>query len=127
MSGRIFVVIFFSWTALTIITPTLVLWSESSKHNFELNRKSSNLLSFHSVFYMFNLFFVLYFSVKGTEAIKDHRKMIGYGVKQVSNGTISVSRLEAATEQQKWSCLLEFGGWVIKVLRKAMGFLSGSD
>ncbi|MBA0798099.1 hypothetical protein Gohar_008729, partial [Gossypium harknessii] len=56
-----------------------------------------------------------------------HRKIIGYGVKQVSNGTISVSRLEAATEQQKWSCLLEFGGWVIKVLRKAMGFLSGSD
>ncbi|KAK5839852.1 uncharacterized protein LOC108486965 [Gossypium arboreum] len=102
MSGRIFVVIFFSWTALTIITPTLVLWSESSKHSFEFNRK-------------------------GTEGVKDHRKMIGYGVKQVSNGTISVSRLEAATEQQKWSCLLEFGGWVIKVLRKAMGLLSGSD
>ncbi|KAB2040817.1 hypothetical protein E1A91_D02G114600v1 [Gossypium mustelinum] len=102
MSGRIFVVIFFSWTALTIITPTLVLWSESSKHNFEFN-------------------------LKGTEGIKGHRKIIGYGEKQVGNGTISVSRLEAATEQQKWSCLLEFGGWVIKVLRKAMGFLSGSD
>ncbi|XVE94686.1 hypothetical protein REPUB_Repub02eG0030400 [Reevesia pubescens] len=99
MNGRTYVVIFFFWAALTIITPTLILWSESSKPNLELNGEKS-------------------------EGIKD-RKMIGYGMKQVSNATISTTRLETAatTEHQNWSWLQEFESCVNKVFRKAMGLL----
>ncbi|OMO75174.1 hypothetical protein COLO4_26284 [Corchorus olitorius] len=96
-SGRILVVIFFFWAALTLITPTLVQWSESAKAaNLELN---------------------------GDQGIKD-RKMIGYGAKQVSNDvTISSTRSEAVakTEQQSW--LHELECRVSKVIRKAMGML----
>ncbi|KAJ8641390.1 hypothetical protein MRB53_018084 [Persea americana] len=31
MNGRVFVLIFFFWALLAIITPTLVLWSASAK------------------------------------------------------------------------------------------------
>ncbi|XP_004291868.1 PREDICTED: uncharacterized protein LOC101296634 [Fragaria vesca subsp. vesca] len=41
MSGRIYVVIFFCWAALTIITPTLILLSETSKPYSELQDEGS--------------------------------------------------------------------------------------
>ncbi|EOY14799.1 Uncharacterized protein TCM_034070 [Theobroma cacao] len=99
MEGRTFVVIFFFWAALTVITPTLVLWSESSKPELEFNGQKS-------------------------EGIKD-RKMIGYAVKQVSNATKSSTQLEAAatTGTQNWSWLQELESCVSKVFRKAMGLL----
>ncbi|XP_052306226.1 uncharacterized protein LOC127904960 isoform X1 [Populus trichocarpa] len=37
MTGRIFLVIFFFWALLAIVTPTLVLLSESSKPYLDLN------------------------------------------------------------------------------------------
>ncbi|XVE69857.1 hypothetical protein DITRI_Ditri10aG0025200 [Diplodiscus trichospermus] len=101
MNGRAYVVIFFFWAALTIITPTLVLWSESSKPNLELNGQRS-------------------------EGIKD-RKMIGYGVKQVSYETKSSTQSEAAaatTEHQNWSWIRELESCVNEVFRKAMGLLT---
>jgi hypothetical protein len=39
MTGRIFLVIFFFWALLAIVTPTLVLLSESSKPYLDLNGK----------------------------------------------------------------------------------------
>ncbi|GAV65653.1 hypothetical protein CFOL_v3_09167 [Cephalotus follicularis] len=36
MRGRVFVLIFFFWAILTIITPTLILLSESSKTDLDL-------------------------------------------------------------------------------------------
>ncbi|XVF63828.1 hypothetical protein PTKIN_Ptkin09bG0117900 [Pterospermum kingtungense] len=97
MTGRTYVVIFFFWAALTIITPTLVLWSESSKPNLELNGEKS-------------------------EGIKN-RKMIGYGVKQVES--MSSAQLEAAatTGHQSWSWLQELESCVNQVFRKAIGLL----
>ncbi|KAM5564928.1 hypothetical protein ABKV19_019124 [Rosa sericea] len=55
MSGRIYVVIFFCWAALTIITPTLIFLSETSKPYSELQDE-------------------------GSEGIKA-RRLIGYAVK----------------------------------------------
>ncbi|KAG5246383.1 protein RER1B [Salix suchowensis] len=44
MSGRIFLVIFFFWALLAIVTPTLVHLSESSKPYFDDVEKSEGLL-----------------------------------------------------------------------------------
>ncbi|XP_011007464.1 PREDICTED: uncharacterized protein LOC105113130 [Populus euphratica] len=44
MSGRIFLVIFFFWALLAIVTPTLVLLSESSKPYLDDVEKSEGLL-----------------------------------------------------------------------------------
>ncbi|KAJ0086712.1 hypothetical protein Patl1_09165 [Pistacia atlantica] len=41
MTDRAYVLIFFFWAVLTIITPTLILLSESSKPNFDPNGKES--------------------------------------------------------------------------------------
>ncbi|TXG52203.1 hypothetical protein EZV62_021372 [Acer yangbiense] len=41
MNARAYVVIFFFWAALVIITPTLILLSESSKPDLYLNGKTS--------------------------------------------------------------------------------------
>ncbi|GMJ15411.1 hypothetical protein HRI_005210300 [Hibiscus trionum] len=100
MGDRTFVVIFFFWAALTIITPTLVLWSESSKPFLETNGQ------------------------KSTEGIKD-RRMIGYGVKQLSNASISSTQMKASTsiEHENWSWLQELESLVSKVFQKAMGLL----
>ncbi|KAK6939483.1 hypothetical protein RJ641_029014 [Dillenia turbinata] len=35
MNGRAYVLIFFFWAVLTIITPTLILWSASAKANLD--------------------------------------------------------------------------------------------
>ncbi|CAN1127000.1 hypothetical protein LINPERHAP2_LOCUS3756 [Linum perenne] len=64
MGDRTFVVIFFFWAALTIVTPMLVLLSESSK--------PSSLLS-HAV-------------VENTEAVTP-RKMMGYSEKKWNSTT----------------------------------------
>ncbi|GLT92101.1 hypothetical protein SLE2022_099580 [Rubroshorea leprosula] len=63
MTGRTYVLIFFFWAALTIITPTLVLWSESIKTEVELNGEKGNRL-------------------------KD-RKLIGNPGAQLTNATVS--------------------------------------
>ncbi|KAK8596729.1 hypothetical protein V6N13_001336 [Hibiscus sabdariffa] len=99
MGDRTFVVIFFFWAALTIITPTLVLWSESSKPFLETNGQKS-------------------------EGIKD-RRMIGYGGKQLSTANISSTQIMAAatTEHPNWSCLQELESLVSKVFQKATGLL----
>ncbi|XP_057975729.1 uncharacterized protein LOC131163045 [Malania oleifera] len=41
MSGRAFVLIFFFWAVLTVITPTLILWSESAKPSSVLDGKKN--------------------------------------------------------------------------------------
>ena len=43
MSGRIFVVIFFFWAILTIVTPTLILLSENSKTDLDSDGKKEYL------------------------------------------------------------------------------------
>ncbi|KAK9947057.1 hypothetical protein M0R45_012494 [Rubus argutus] len=63
MSGRIYVVIFFFWAALTIITPTLIFLSETSKTYSELQDERS-------------------------EGIKA-RRLIGYAVKSPMSTTIT--------------------------------------
>ncbi|KAJ9166070.1 hypothetical protein P3X46_020869 [Hevea brasiliensis] len=45
MSERTFVVIFFFWAVLTILTPTLILLSESSKPDLYSNVDKSGLLN----------------------------------------------------------------------------------
>ncbi|GLT40116.1 hypothetical protein SLA2020_142720 [Shorea laevis] len=70
MTGRTFLMIFFFWAALTVITPTLVLWSESSKPDMELNGEKS-------------------------ERLKD-RKLIGYPEACSRNATVSSNQLETA-------------------------------
>ncbi|KAE8729235.1 Endoplasmatic reticulum retrieval protein 1B isoform 1 [Hibiscus syriacus] len=99
MGDRIFVVIFFFWAALTIITPTLVLLSESSKPFLDTNGQTS-------------------------EGIKD-RRMIGYGVKRLSNSSISSIQMKetAATIEHNWSWFQELESLVSKVFLKAMGML----
>ncbi|KAK8601289.1 hypothetical protein V6N13_058995 [Hibiscus sabdariffa] len=100
MGDRTFVVIFFFWAALTIITPTLVLWSESSKPFLETNGQK-------------------------IEGIKD-RRMIGYGVKEISNASISSTQTKASSsiEHHNWSWLRELESLVSKVFQKAMGLLT---
>ncbi|KAL4295979.1 hypothetical protein GQ457_12G031170 [Hibiscus cannabinus] len=99
MGDRTFVVIFFFWAALTIITPTLVLWSESSKPFLETNGQK-------------------------IEGIKD-RRMIGYGVKETGNASISSTqtRESASIEHDNWSWLRELESLVSKVFQKAKGLL----
>ncbi|MBA0567556.1 hypothetical protein Golob_005109 [Gossypium lobatum] len=102
MGDRTFVVIFFFWAFLTIITPTLVIWSESSKPLLEMNGQKN-------------------------VGIKD-RRMIGYGVEQVSNASISSTQMEAATtstttEHHNWSWFQELESLASKVVQKAMGLL----
>ncbi|KAE8712593.1 Endoplasmatic reticulum retrieval protein 1B isoform 1 [Hibiscus syriacus] len=99
MGDRIFVVIFFFWAALTIITPTLVLLSESSKPFLDTNGQVS-------------------------EGIKD-RRMIGYGVKRSCNSSTSSIQMKAAssTIDHKWSWLQQLEGLVSRVFQKAMGLL----
>ncbi|GMI96806.1 hypothetical protein HRI_003349900 [Hibiscus trionum] len=100
MGDRTFMVIFFFWAALTIITPTLVVWSESSKPYLETNGQKS-------------------------EGIKD-RRMIGYGGKQLSNASISSTQIKAAAatvEQYNWSWFQDVESLVSKVFQKAMGLL----
>nr|DAD40758.1 TPA_asm: hypothetical protein HUJ06_015081 [Nelumbo nucifera] len=44
MNGRAFVLIFFFWAVLTVVTPTLIILSASAKSNFNSNgEKSSGL------------------------------------------------------------------------------------
>ncbi|XVE56068.1 hypothetical protein DITRI_Ditri03aG0207400 [Diplodiscus trichospermus] len=102
MNGRTYIVIFFFWVALTIITPTLVFWSESSKPYMEVNGQKS-------------------------EGMKDRKMIIGfgYGVKQASNEALSSRPLEAGAtaEHQNWSWFQELESCVNKVFQKAMRLL----
>ncbi|KAH1057922.1 hypothetical protein J1N35_035987 [Gossypium stocksii] len=102
MGDRTFVVIFFFWAFLTIITPTLVIWSESSKPLLEMNGQKN-------------------------VGIKD-RRMIGYGMEQVSDASISSTQMEAATtstttEHRNRSWFQELETLASKVFQKAMGLL----
>ncbi|KAE8667477.1 Endoplasmatic reticulum retrieval protein 1B isoform 1 [Hibiscus syriacus] len=96
MGDRIFVVIFFFWAALTIITPTLVLLSESSKPFLDTNGQTS-------------------------EGIKD-RRMIGYGVKRLSNSSTSSIQMKASIDHN-WSWHQQLESLVSRVFQKAKGLL----
>ncbi|CAK7346348.1 unnamed protein product [Dovyalis caffra] len=67
MSGRIFLVIFFFWALLAIVTPTLVLLSESSKPDLDSHGKEC---------------FDMYMLVEKIEGLLKPRRMMGYFEKQ---------------------------------------------
>ncbi|KDP38525.1 hypothetical protein JCGZ_04450 [Jatropha curcas] len=72
MSERTFVVIFFFWAALTIVTPTLILLSESSKPDLHSN-------------------------VDKLGGVLNPRRMMGYAEKQAMTTIVPSAAIEAPT------------------------------
>ncbi|XP_050214650.1 uncharacterized protein LOC126665786 [Mercurialis annua] len=88
MNERTFVVIFFFWAILTIITPTLILLSESSKPD------------------------LLQFNVDRSGGLMNARRMIDYSEKQLARKIIRSAPAPAPVLEPvfrtRWSSLRKF-------------------